>query len=79
MQKFSPQLFLNMKKNNSQLLNSLLITVGAALTLYGITSDEDSKYIKILGIIILMLGLYRATNFFIVSEEDRKNEKEEDE
>ena len=66
------------KKKNTQLLNFLLITVGSGLTLYAITAEDDYIYLKVVGIIFLMFGLYRATNEFIVSEEERKN-KENDE
>ena len=60
------------RKNNSQLLNFVLITLGGGCLLVGITAEKDFVFLKIVGIVLLMLGLYRATNVFITSEEERK-------
>ena len=68
-----------MIKNNSQLVNTLIIIVGAGLSFYGITAVGEYKYMKIIGIVILMFGLYRATQQFVVSEEKRKDENDKNE
>lgn len=62
--------------NNSQIINTLLIVVGGALLIYTISVNDVSPYFKILGLIIIMLGLYRATNFWVATKDDHENEKE---
>lgn len=62
--------------NNSQVVNTLLIVVGGGLLLYTLSADDVSPYFKIIGLIIIMLGLYRATNFWVATKDDHKNENE---
>ena len=67
-----------MKNRHAQLFNLLLITAGAVLIFVPLTTVENEKYLKSLGIVLMMYGLYRATNQFIVYEEDRKKDKDEE-
>lgn len=62
--------------NNSQVLNSLLILVGGACLIYAISAEDVSPYFKIIGLIIMMFGLYRATNFWVATKDDHKEENE---
>ncbi|WP_035695834.1 hypothetical protein [Christiangramia portivictoriae] len=64
--------------NNSQVLNTILIFVGGALLLYAISVDDVSPYFKIIGLIIIMLGLYRATNFWVATKDDHEGQNEKD-
>ena len=66
-----------MNKNNSQLINSLLIIIGGALLIFEISGDEENVYLLILGLVMLMFGLYRATNHWAITKDDHKNEAEE--
>lgn len=68
-----------MKKNNSQFINSLLIIVGGALLLFEILEGKENVYFLITGIILLMFGLYRATNHWVETKDDHKQEEESDE
>lgn len=68
-----------MKKKHAQLLNFLIIIIGAILVIIGIASEGDNKYFKIFGIVFLMFGLYRATNEFVSLEEERKKEDKDEE
>lgn len=68
-----------MKKINSQVLNSFLIIVGGAMLLYEISGDKENVYVLIAGIILLMFGLYRATNHWVYTKDDHKQENESDE
>lgn len=65
---------------NSQLINTVLIVVGGACLLYAIAVENASPYIKILGLVIIMFGLYRATNHWIATKDDHldddKNEQQ---
>ena len=62
--------------NNSQLINTALIIVGGALLIYSISIEDASPYLKIIGLVIIMLGLYRATNFWVATKDDHEEEKE---
>jgi len=60
--------------NNSQVLNATLIFIGGALLLYAISVENVSPYFKIVGLIIIMLGLYRATNFWVATKDDHEQQ-----
>lgn len=62
---------------NAQLINTILIVLGGGLLLYAIAAEEANQYIKIAGLVIIMLGLFRATNFWVVTKDDHKNDNEE--
>jgi len=62
--------------NNSQVINTALIVIGGALLIYSISIDDVSPYFKIIGLIIIMLGLYRATNYWVATKDDHENENE---
>lgn len=67
-----------MIKNNSQVINSTLIVLGGALLIYEIAAEKENVYILIVGLVSLMLGLYRATNHWVVTKDDHKEEMNED-
>ncbi len=64
--------------NNSQVINSTLIFIGGALLLYSISADDVSPYFKIIGLVIIMLGLYRATNYWVATKDDHKEDSEKE-
>lgn len=66
-----------MKKSTSQVLNSVLIIAGGALLIFEIAGENKNVYVMIAGIIMLMFGLYRATNFWVETKDDHLQEKEE--
>ena len=68
-----------MKKNNSQFINSFLIILGGALLLFEISGEGENVYILILGICLLMFGLYRATNYWVETKDDHKIEEKDSE
>lgn len=61
---------------HSQLLNAILIIVGGAMLLYAIAAPGAESYIKIAGLVIIMFGLFRATNFWVSTKDDHKEEQE---
>lgn len=63
--------------NNSQIINTALIVIGGALLIYAISVENVSPYFKIIGLIIIMLGLYRATNYWVATKDDHENEDKE--
>lgn len=65
-----------MKKPTSQVLNSLLIIVGGAILLFEISGEDRNVYLMILGLVMLMFGLYRATNFWVDTKDDHKKDPE---
>lgn len=68
-----------MKKINAQVLNSFLIILGGAMLLFEISGDKKNVYILVVGIILLMFGLYRATNHWVYTKDDHKPDNESDE
>jgi len=66
-----------MKKDSSQVINTVLIIAGGILLIFGLSEEPKNVYLLIAGIIILMLGLYRATNHWTITKDDHKKEVEE--
>lgn len=65
-----------MKKNNAQVLNTIFIVLGGGILIYTIATEEPQQYLQIAGFIMIMLGLYRATNFWVETKDDHKEEQE---
>lgn len=65
-----------MKKDNAQVLNTILIILGGGILIYTIATEEPQQYLQIAGFILIMLGLYRATNFWVETKDDHKEEQE---
>lgn len=65
-----------MEKKNSQAINTIFIILGGGLLIYSIAVENPEKYIQILGFIIIMLGLYRATNHWVETKDDHIEEEE---
>ncbi len=63
---------------NSQLINTILIVAGGGCLLYAIAIENASAYIKIIGLVIIMFGLYRATNHWIATKDDHVNDEKEE-
>ena len=62
--------------NNSQILNTILIIIGGGLLLYAISANGVSPYFKIIGLVVIMFGLYRATNYWVATKDDHQNDNE---
>ncbi len=60
-----------MNKKTALLINTVLIVVGGGLLIYTFTRQEENKYLEIIGLIIIMFGLYRSTNLYA---DEKKNE-----
>lgn len=67
-----------MKKPSAQFINSMLILVGGVILLFQISGEERNVYMMILGIVLLMYGLFNATNYWVETKDDHKKEKEEE-
>ncbi|MGB7842881.1 MAG: hypothetical protein WBL21_08835 [Salinimicrobium sp.] len=66
-----------MKKDNSQVVNTVLILVGAIILIIELAGDQKNVYLLILGFVILMFALYRATNHWSITKDDYKNDPED--
>lgn len=62
-----------MIKKYGQVINTILIVIGGAILIYTITGEDESKYLQILGLVIIMFGLYRATNFWVETKDDEED------
>ena len=67
-----------MKKNNAQVINTVAIVGGGAILLYQIAVEVQNPYLMIIGLVLLMFGLYRATNFWVETKDDHKRDENED-
>lgn len=45
--------------------------------MYAISVEDASPYIKIIGLVVIMFGLYRATNYWVATKDDHKKENED--
>ena len=55
-----------------QLFSTLLILIGGVLLVYTMINEQSSVYFKIVGIIFLMIGLFRATRVWV--DDNKKDE-----
>ncbi|MGO3237483.1 MAG: hypothetical protein ACTIKA_04340 [Psychroflexus halocasei] len=60
-----------------QTINAVLIIIGAGLLIYDLVSVDDIVYIKIAGLVILMIGLYNSTKQWASDNPKNKDENEE--
>lgn len=62
---------------NSQFINALLIGVGGILLLTEIIGKADNVIYLIVGLVLLMFGLYRATNHWAYTKDDHKKKDQD--
>lgn len=55
----------------------VFIVVGACLLIYDLVSNNENVYIKIIGLVLLMYGLYTATQMWVAGNEETENEEDE--
>jgi hypothetical protein len=65
------------KNNKTQLVNGFIILLGAIFLLYSVIVESVNVYFKIVGLIFLMFGAYRASNYWVEHRDDHLNEEEE--
>ena len=58
-----------------QLFSTLLILIGGVLLVYTMIDEQSRIYFKIVGIIFLMIGLFRATRVWV--DDNKKDESNE--
>ncbi|MEN8815506.1 MAG: hypothetical protein ABF274_01370 [Nonlabens sp.] len=68
---------MSIKNNSKQLLNGFLIFIGAIFLLYSLIFDDTNVYFKVLGLIMIMFGAYRASNHWVAHKDDHLSEEEE--
>lgn len=66
-----------MNKDRSQLINAIFIIIGGVILIFQLAGEDRSPYLLILGLVLLMFGLYRATNHWVYTKDDHKNEGED--
>lgn len=60
----------------SQLINGILILLGALFMGYSFVVENVSVYPQIIGLILLMVGAYRASKHWAVHKDDHENDTE---
>jgi len=61
---------------NVQFLNTVLIIAGAAALIYHFTSGNTNVFIQVVGIILLMIGAYRASIFWTQHKDDHLDDQD---
>ena len=62
------------KNNSKQLFNGLLITIGAIFLVYALVKVDTHIYVKVIGLVLLMLGAYRASRHWVGHKDDHLND-----
>lgn len=65
-----------MNKPSSQFINSAVIIIGGMLLIFEISGEQRNVYVMIVGLVMLMFGLYRATNFWVETKDDHKKDED---
>ncbi|MGM0635094.1 MAG: hypothetical protein ACQESK_03440 [Bacteroidota bacterium] len=60
-----------------QTIFTLLIIVGAGLLIYDLIAETEIVYLKIAGLVLLMLGLYMSTRQWV--DDNKKGDDSEEE
>lgn len=72
---YNPEKQLFMKKNNYQFINFILIIGGGGIIIFQTARENnDHPYLLIVGLVMLMYGLYRATNHWVVTKDDEHDD-----
>ncbi len=66
-----------MNKKYGQIINTALIVIGGGILIYTISEEDKNRYLQILGLVVIMFGLYRATNHWVETKDDHKDENED--
>jgi 4-amino-4-deoxy-L-arabinose transferase-like glycosyltransferase len=67
------------KNNKLQIINGFIILIGAIFLWYSVIMESVNVYFKIVGLVFLMFGAYRASNHWVEHRDDHLNEENEEE
>lgn len=66
---------LELQKSFMKYINYFLIVIGSVISFYANNTDDQNTYLLILGIVLLMIGIYRISRTIpSKNERDRYNE-----
>jgi len=63
-----------MSNTSKQLFNGILILLGSSLLAYSLAVTDVDVYVQIVGLIILMVGAYRASSHWAKHKNDHLDE-----
>ncbi|HET8838765.1 MAG TPA: hypothetical protein VFM82_07220 [Flavobacteriaceae bacterium] len=63
---------------NRQLINVLIVIVGAGMLIYDLAVEGENIYVKIIGLVLLMYGLYTATQQWTAGNNNQEEDSEFD-
>ena len=66
-----------MNKKYGQIINTVLIVIGGGILIYTISEEDKNRYLQILGLVVIMFGLYRATNHWVETKDDHEEDNED--
>lgn len=69
--------YLQMNKKYGQIINTALIVIGGGILIYTISEEDKNRYLQILGLVVIMFGLYRATNHWVETKDDHEDDNED--
>ncbi|ARN77326.1 hypothetical protein BST97_04640 [Nonlabens spongiae] len=61
---------------NPQFLNTILIIIGSSMLAYHLISGDENVIIQVGGIILLMLGAYRASVYWSQHKDDHLDDQD---
>ena len=64
---------MNIKNKIKPNLNLLFIIIGGGLLLYDLTQQQTNIYVSTLGLVLLMLGLYKSTQRKVGDDPENEN------
>ena len=65
-------------KFNRQIFNVFVVVIGAGILIYDLAVEDENVYLKILGLVLLMFGLYTATQQWTAENREEKDNYDED-
>lgn len=63
-----------MKDSSKQLFNGILIVLGGAFLAYSLTVTDPNVYLQVGGLLLLMVGAYRASKHWAQHKNDHLDE-----
>lgn len=61
-------------KLNHQVFNVFIVVIGAGMLIYNMAMESENIYVKIIGLVLLMYGLYTSTQQWVTDNKEEKDD-----
>lgn len=61
-------------KLNRQVFNIFIVVIGAGMLIYNMAMESENIYVKIIGLVLLMYGLYTSTQQWVTDNKEEKDD-----